>query len=84
MSLTFGRCHRLLLSRILSLSSRSPPKLQSYEACFARCHRDFATGRENPKDKKVPITWKSLGITFAIGGSPVGRHDVHKKEEAAR
>ncbi|KAL3222691.1 hypothetical protein MRX96_000587 [Rhipicephalus microplus] len=84
MSLTFGRCQRLLLPRMLTLFSRSPPKLQSYEACFARCRRDFATNKRNPKDKKVPITWKSMGITFAIGGCILaGMMYAKKKKQQA-
>lgn len=84
MSLTFGRCHRLLLSRTLSLCCRSPPKLQSYEACLLRSRRDFASRKSDLKEKKVPITWKSLGITFAIGGCVLaGMLYAKKKKQQA-
>ncbi|XP_065310035.1 protein SCO1 homolog, mitochondrial [Dermacentor albipictus] len=81
---TLGRCQRLVLSRTLNLSFRSPPKLQCYEVRFAPSCRNFAADRRNPKDKKVPITWKSLGITFAVGGCLLGwmLYTKKKKQQA--
>ncbi|XP_077510299.1 synthesis of cytochrome c oxidase [Amblyomma americanum] len=84
MFITLGRISRLLLSRTVSLAYRSPPKLQTLESCCARSRRDFASIKPKPKEKKVPITWKSLSITFAIGGTLMGfmLYTKRKKQEA--
>lgn len=80
---TLGRCQRLVLSRTVCLASRSPPKLRGYEPCFTSSCRNVSSSR-NPKDKKVPITWKSVSVTFAIGGTLLAwmLYTKKKKQEA--
>uniref|UniRef100_G3MTE1 Thioredoxin domain-containing protein n=1 Tax=Amblyomma maculatum TaxID=34609 RepID=G3MTE1_AMBMU len=84
MLLTLCRVNRFLLPRTVNLASRSPPKLQTVEFCCTQSRRNFASVKPNPKDRKVPITWKSLSITFAIGGALLGfmLYTKRKKQEA--
>lgn len=83
MLLMLGRVNRLLLSRTVSLASRSHPKLQTVESCCGRSCRNFASIKPKPKEKQVPITWKTLSITFLIGGSLLGfmLYTKRKKQE---
>ncbi|CAN7938573.1 unnamed protein product [Ixodes hexagonus] len=83
-----SRCQRLGLTRALVnnaervLSRQQIPAQSPLCRSCLRCEsRRFASTEDAGKKKKVPITWKSLGITFAIGGALLGWMLYVKKEK---
>ncbi|CAL1587559.1 unnamed protein product [Knipowitschia caucasica] len=62
----------------------NPSPLHLNESIWRHCYRHYArpqpSSKEDPK-KTGPVTWKSLAITFAIGGTLLGAMKLFKKEK---
>ncbi|CAN7987894.1 unnamed protein product [Ixodes pacificus] len=83
-----SRCQRLALPRVLASSTQkimscrqTPAQSSLCPSCLRSESRRFASTKEDGKKKRVPITWKSLGITFGIGGALLGWMFYVKKEK---
>ncbi|KAM7310346.1 protein SCO1 homolog, mitochondrial [Ixodes scapularis] len=83
-----SRCQRLALPRVLASSTQkivscrqTPAQSSLCPSCLRSESRRFASTKEDGKKKKGPITWKSLGITFGIGGALLGWMFYIKKEK---